>query len=193
MYILGINYAYNTSACLLCDGEVVSAAQEERFNREKYTMAFPEAAIRFCLDSAKIEPKKVDHVCFSWNRKLFLTKRVLQHQLEYYPKIPKYFYSCIWWGFYRHYYQLPINLQRLGFCQRPHFLNHHLAHAGSAFFAGPFKKAAILVADGEGEGDCISTYSGDGDNLKLLSKIEIPHSLGYLYEVFASFLGFDRL
>jgi carbamoyltransferase len=199
MYILGIScYYHDSAACLLKDGQVVAAAQEERFSRLKHDSAFPVNAIKFCLDFAGLKGSELEYVVF--NEKPFLKfERIIKTILATYPFSLGIFQEAIinWMGdklWIKGLIEekLGITPGKILFCQ------HHLAHAAASFFCSPFSEAAILTIDGVGEwtstarGYGSADWDGSGINqIKLLEEIKFPHSLGLLYSVFTAFLGFE--
>jgi len=198
MYILGIScYYHDAAACLLKDGEVIVAAEEERFTRIKHDFSFPINSIRFCLDYAKIRGEELDYVVF--NEKPFLKfERIIKTILSTYPRSVGVFQEAMinWMGDKLWIKSLieekvGISSDKILFCQ------HHLSHAASAFFCSPFSEAAILSIDGVGEwtttalGKGVADWNGKGRNeIQLFEEIRFPHSLGLLYSVFTAFLGF---
>jgi len=198
MYILGIScYYHDAAACLLRDGEVIVAAEEERFSRIKHDFSFPINAIRFCLDYAKIKGDEIEYVVF--NEKPFLKfERIIKTILSTYPRSMGIFQEAMinWmtdklWVKSQIEEKVGISGDKILFCQ------HHLSHAASAFFCSPFSEAAILSIDGVGEwtttalGKAEADWDGKGKNeIRLFEEIRFPHSLGLLYSVFTAFLGF---
>jgi carbamoyltransferase len=199
MYILGIScYYHDAAACLLRDGEIVVAAEEERFTRIKHDLSFPINSIKFCLEYAKITGDDLDYVVF--NEKPFLKfERIINTILSTYPRSLGVFREAIinWmtdklWIKNLIEEKLGITSKRILFCQ------HHLSHAASSFFCSPFSEAAILSVDGVGEwtttglGRATADWNGRGRNeIQLFEEIRFPHSLGLLYSVFTAFLGFE--
>jgi carbamoyltransferase len=199
MYILGIScYYHDAAACLLKDGQVIAAAQEERFSRIKHDPAFPINAIKFCLESAGITGSQLDYAVF--NEKPFVKfERIIKTILATFPFSVGIFQETIinWmtdklWikGLIEEKLELPA--EKVLFCQ------HHLSHAAASFFCSPFSQAAILTVDGVGEwtttaqGSAKANWDGLGTNqIKLFAEIRFPHSLGLLYSVFTAFLGFQ--
>ncbi len=195
MYILGIScYYHDSAACLLEDGRVIAAAQEERFSRLKHDSSFPVNAIKFCLDFAGISGSQLEYAVF--NEKPFLKfERIIKTLLATYPFSMGIFQEAIinWmsdklWikSLIEEHLDLPA--EKVLFCQ------HHLSHAGASFFCSPFPEAAILTVDGVGEWSTTAQGYGktdQGSRIKLLEEIRFPHSLGLLYSVFTAFLGFQ--
>ena len=198
MYILGIScYYHDAAACLLRDGEVLAAAEEERFTRIKHDFSFPANAIEFCLASAKINKHELDYVVF--NEKPFVKlERIIKSILSTYPCSCGVFQEAIINWMADKLWIKGLIEERLGIgANRILFSAHHLSHAASSFFCSPFSEAAILSVDGVGEwattslGRGIADFSGKGRNeIQLFEEIRCPHSLGLLYSVFTAFLGF---
>lgn len=190
MYILGIGCFYHdASACLIKDGKVVAAVLEERFKRKKHDFSFPEDAIKFCLEQAGITINNIDYIGF-YEKPFLKFERVLFQHLEMFPKSLKTFV-----------YYLPSWLQeklrmskiiRKKFKYRGDvlFIEHHLAHAASAFLISPFEKAAILTTDGVGEWTTTTYGLGSGNDIHLIKELRFPHSLGLLYSTITAYLGF---
>ena len=190
MYILGINYLYHdTSACLVKDGILISAVEEERFGDEKHVKRFPVNAINFCLQEAGITLRDIDYIGFSAIPNLGMGKKVL-HTLKYLPRSLRLFAKEIF-GYLERYRDLTGWWQKQGnlSCKR-YFLEHHLTHAASAFLVSPFDKAAILSIDGMGEWDTALIGLGEGNKINRLSVISFPDSLGFVYEAITQYLGF---
>jgi len=198
MYILGIScYYHDAAAALLRDGELVAAAEEERFTRKKHDFSFPTNAIDFCLAHEGITARDLDYVVF-YEKPLHKFERILMTALTTFPKSLASFRESMvsWlneklWIKGRILGKLPIPMDRLL------FVEHHLSHAASAFFASPYEEAAILTVDGVGEwttstmGRAKADWDGKGSNeIELFSEVRFPHSLGLLYSAFTAFLGF---
>ncbi|MBK1703254.1 carbamoyltransferase [Halochromatium glycolicum] len=196
--ILGISAFYHDSAaCLLRDGELVAAAQQERFSRAKHDARFPADAIRYCLDAAGIRLAALDRVVF-YDKPLIKFERLLETYLAYAPRGLRSFITAmpIWLKeklFLKD--LLKQELATLGGIEVAAlppllFTEHHQAHAASAFFASPFARAAVLCLDGVGEWATTSAWLGDGNRLTPQWEIRFPHSLGLLYSAFTYFAGF---
>ncbi len=195
MYILGINaYHGGASACLIKDGQLVAAAEEERFNRIKYWAGFPVQAIRYVLSEAQIEPQDLDHIGISRNP----NANLLQMALYAFKRRPSLGLVTD-----RLKNTLKVSDLRSAFCEKMgveaaslkadfHNVEHHRAHMASAFFVSPFSEAAILSVDGAG--DFVTTMWGSGKDNKLDVKGEInfPHSLGIFYTAISQWLGFVK-
>ncbi|NBC47985.1 MAG: hypothetical protein GVY22_08340 [Gammaproteobacteria bacterium] len=196
--ILGISAFYHDSAaCLLRDGELVAAAQQERFSRAKHDARFPAEAIRSCLDAAGLRLPELDQVVF-YDKPLIKFERLLETYLAYAPRGLRSFITAmpIWLKeklFLKD--LLKKELAQLGGVEVAAlppllFTEHHQAHAASAFFASPFERAAVLCLDGVGEWATTSAWLGDGNRLTPQWEIRFPHSLGLLYSAFTYFAGF---
>ncbi|MBK5941329.1 carbamoyltransferase [Halochromatium roseum] len=196
--ILGISAFYHDSAAALVrDGEVLAAAQQERFSRKKHDAAFPAEAIRYCLDEAGIALAELDQIVF-YDKPLIKFERLLETYLAYAPRGLRSFITAmpIWLKeklFLKE--LLKRELAKLGalpIAQLPPllFTQHHQSHAASAFFPSPFERAAVLCLDGVGEWATTSAWLGEGNRLSPLWEIQFPHSLGLLYSAFTYFAGF---
>jgi len=190
VYILGISAQYHDSAaCLLRDGDVVAAAQEERFTRKRHDAAFPTNAIEYCLREAGVERSALDHVCF-YDKPVRKLARILETHVAMAPWSLRSFLLAmpIW---VREKLWVAADLQdALEHTGEVLFTEHHLAHAASAFYPSPFARAAVLTLDGVGEWATASAGIGDGRTLELHREIRFPHSLGLLYSAFTYFTGF---
>ncbi len=195
MYILGINaYHGGASACLIQDGQLIAAVEEERFNRVKYWAGFPVQAIRYCLDAAKISPYDLDHIGISRNPSANLHKKLL-YALRQRPNFD-YMRDRVnnmarvrdVQAAFAQEMQLDASNVRAQF----HNVEHHRAHMASAFFVSPYDNAAILSVDGMG--DFVSTMwgIGRGTHLDVQGAVNFPHSLGYFYTLVTQWLGFPK-
>ena len=196
--ILGISaYYHDSAAALLRSGEIVAAAQEERFTRKKHDSAFPKNAIEYCLAHAEIDLSAVDHIVF-YDKPLVKFERLLETYLAYAPKGWRSFLAAMpVWLKEKLYLKATLRneLSALGDCDKSDlpelmFSEHHQSHAASAFFPSPFEQAAILCLDGVGEWATTTAWHGDGASLKPLWEIDFPHSLGLLYSAFTYYTGF---
>ena len=192
VYILGISAFYHDSAaCLIRDGEIVAAAQEERFSRRKHDFRFPQQAIDYCLGEAGIGADAVDLVAF-YEKPLVKFERLLETYVAYAPAGFKSFLAGmpLW---LRQKLHLPREMDRglrHAYRGRYIFTDHHESHAASAFFPSPFQEAAILTVDGVGEWTTASYGVGRGNHIELTHELRFPHSLGLLYSAFTYFTGF---
>ena len=196
--ILGLSaYYHDSAAVLLVDGEIVAAAQEERFTRKKHDAAFPANAISYCLDEAGLSLDEIDYITF-YDKPLVKFERLLETYLAFAPRGFRSFVMAIpvW---LKEKLFLKVTLKRelaslsgLEQTALPPLLfhEHHGSHAASAFFASPFKKAAVLCLDGVGEWATSSVWLGDGSTLIPQWEIRFPHSLGLLYSAFTYYTGF---
>ena len=189
--ILGVSAFYHDSAAaLVVDGEVVAAAQEERFTRRKHDHAFPAHAIRYCLDEAGIGPEALDYVGF-YDKPFLKLERLLETYLSYAPRGFRSFLQFVpLWA--KQKLHLPREIARglPGYRRQIVFTEHHESHAASAFFPSPFEEAAILTLDGVGEWATTTYGAGRGNRIELTHEIRFPHSLGLLYSAFTYFTGF---
>jgi carbamoyltransferase len=190
--ILGISaYYHDSAACLVRDGEIVAAAQEERFTRKKHDARFPESAIAYCLSEAGIRTSDLDVVAF-YDKPLLKFERLLETYVAHAPRGFGMFLAGLplWLKQKLH---TPRELDRgLGgaYKGRYVFLEHHESHAASAFFPSPFQDAAIMTLDGVGEWATATLGVGRGNRMELLREMRFPHSLGLLYSAFTYFTGF---
>jgi len=196
MKILGISsYYHDSAACLIVDGEIVAAAQEERFTRKKHDSGFPCFAVKYCLKEAGIDIKDIDYVSY-YEKPLIKFERILDTYVSFAPK-----------GFSSFVRSMPDWLKNKLFIKKTIekelnaidntelkakilFVEHHESHAASAFYCSPYKKSAIITMDGVGESTTTSIGIGDGNNINFLKEITFPHSLGLLYSAFTYYLGF---
>jgi carbamoyltransferase len=197
MRILGLSAFYHDSAAaLLMDGELVAAAQEERFTHKKHDAGFPKNAIEYCLAEGGIDLEQVDYIAF-YDKPFLKFERLLETYLAFAPK-----------GFTSFRMALPVWLKEKLFQKRllrDHlvecgagkeveakllFTEHHQSHAASAFFPSPFEEAAVLTIDGVGEWATTSVGLGRGNRLEMLKELHFPHSLGLLYSAFTYYTGF---
>ncbi|HQR60646.1 MAG TPA: carbamoyltransferase [Methylophilaceae bacterium] len=197
MYVLGISaYYHDSAAALLCDGEIIAAAQEERFTRKKHDAGFPKNAVEYCLKEAGIGLGEVDYVAF-YDKPFLKFERLLETYVAFAPR-----------GFQSFRMAIPVWLREKLFLKdllrkelkayapgydwdsRLRFSEHHLSHAASAFFPSPFEEAAVLTMDGVGEWATTSLAIGRANKLEVVKEIHFPHSLGLLYSAFTYYTGF---
>jgi carbamoyltransferase len=188
--ILGLSaYYHDSAACLLVDGRIVAAAQEERFTRKKHDAEFPGRAARYCLEAGGLAAEQLDHVAF-YDKPLLKFERLFETYLEYAPR-----------GFVSFRKAMPLWItdrlwiserigKELGYGGRILFSDHHESHAASAFYPSPYEEAAVLTMDGVGEWATSSLGMGSGNRLDMLSELRFPHSIGLLYSAFTYFCGF---
>ncbi len=189
MDVLGVSAFYHdSSASLLRNGEVIAAAQEERFTRKKHDLGFPKNAIDYCLKEGGIEIN--DLHCIAFYEKPYLKfERLLFQFIETFPRsIGAFVDSMPIWLTER--LVLPSFFKKLGYNGKIYFLEHHLSHAASSFLCSPFDEAAILTVDGVGEWATTTLGYGKGNEIKILKEIHFPHSLGLLYSAITAYLGF---
>jgi carbamoyltransferase len=190
MNILGVSCFYHDSAaCILRDGEILAAAQEERFTRKKHDPRFPQNAIQYCLQGAKITPDQLDYVVF-YDKPFLTFERLLLSYLTVAPKGLRSWLEAmpLWLGKKLHMHKVFKN--EIGYDGDVLFTEHHEAHASSAFYPSPFEEAAILTIDGVGEWATSSYGFGKGKDITLLKELHFPDSLGLLYSAFTYFAGF---
>src|SRR6267378_1313985 len=192
MHILGIScYYHDAAAAILRDGQLVAAAEEERFSRVKHDFGFPKHAIEFCLREAKIDAKDVDYVVF-YERPFRKLDRLLISVLQTYPQSWKVFReSMIGWMLDKLWIASTLQSELGVSRDRVLFSEHHLSHAASAFLCSPFEESAILTVDGVGEWATATVGRGRGTDTQLLREVRFPHSIGLLYSAFTAFLGFE--
>jgi len=190
MDILGISCFYHDSAaCLVRDGNILAAAQEERFSRKKHDPRFPKNAVAYCLKEGGIEPRALDYVVF-YDKPFLTFERLLMSYLTVAPKGLRSWLEAmpLWLGRKLH---MPKVIQNeIGYEGDVLFTEHHEAHAASAFYPSPFEEAAILTIDGVGEWATASYGFGKGREMTLLKELHFPDSLGLLYSAFTYFTGF---
>ncbi len=193
MNILGLScYHHDAAACLVRDGEVVSAAMEAWFDRENHSSAFPAQALNECLLAGGITIDDVDRIAF-YEKPFLKLERVLLSHVRAFPGSLKAFLREVppW---LENRLILPITLHKEhGYDGKVLFFHHHLCHAAAAFLSSPFDHAAILVADGVGEWSTLSMGKGTGSAIALLRQTAYPNSVGLFYTAMATFLGFDPL
>src|SRR5262245_14801549 len=197
MKLLGIScYYHDSAACLVDEGRIVAAAQEERFTRKKHDEGFPHHAVRYCLAEGGVGPGKapLDGVVF-YDKPLLKFHRIIENYLYVAPKglrsfamaLPVWLKEKLW---------IPPDihgaLEECGIEEAPplYFAEHHESHAASAFYPSPFEEAAVLTLDGVGEWATTTVGVGEGNKLRLLREIDYPHSIGLLYSAFTYFTGF---
>jgi carbamoyltransferase len=195
MNILGISAFYHDSAaCLVRDGRIIAAAQEERFSRRKHDARFPIHAVNFCLAEGKVGKNDLDVVAY-YEKPLTKFVRILKSHFVSAPRnweafrqaIPLWLKERLWLP-----YVIEMELRRLGYARPRRFVypEHHQAHQASAFFPSPFQSAAILTADGVGEFDTTTVGKGQGNGVSILWQQQFPHSLGLLYSALTYYTGF---
>ncbi|MEA3346613.1 MAG: carbamoyltransferase [Candidatus Auribacterota bacterium] len=190
VWILGISCFYHDSAAsIVKDGEIIAAAQEERFTRKKHDFDFPKEAINYCLKAANIGIKDVSYVAF-YDKPFIKFERILETYLSFAPAGIKSFLSAIPLWIKQKLFMKALIRENLGYEGEILFPEHHESHAASAFYPSPFKDAAILTIDGVGEWTTTSYGIGKGNDFELLAETRFPHSLGLLYAAFTYYTGF---
>jgi carbamoyltransferase len=198
MRILGISaYYHDAAACLVIDGEIIAAVQEERFTRKKHDSSFPVNAIAYCLAESKITPNDIDHVVF-YDKPFLKFERLLETYLAFAPKGFKSFATSLPIWLKDKLFQKAVITNALsdalgkdgGWEEKLLFSEHHLSHAASAFFPSPFGRAAVLTMDGVGEWTTTSLALGKGHELSVYKEIHFPHSIGLLYSAITYYTGF---
>ncbi|MCD6327089.1 carbamoyltransferase [bacterium] len=190
MNILGISaYYHDSAAALIVDGEIIAAAQEERFTRKKHDFNFPINAARYCLEEAGLTSEQLDYVGF-YDKPFLKFERILETYLAYAPcGIRSFLKAMPLWISQKLWIRDTIG-KELDYKGELIFTEHHESHAASAFFPSPFEEAAIVTMDGVGEWGTTSVGFGKGNRIKLISEIRFPHSLGLLYSAFTYYTGF---
>jgi carbamoyltransferase len=190
MNILGISAFYHDSAaCIVRDGKIICAAQEERFTRKKHDPSFPANAVDFCMDYAGLKVEDLDYVAF-YDKPFIKFERILETYLSYAPVgIGSFIKAVPLWIKEKLWMKDCIN-RTLGYRGKIIFPEHHESHAASAFFPSPFQEAAFLTIDGVGEWATASYGTGKDSNVRILAEIRFPHSLGLLYSAFTYYTGF---
>ena len=197
MLVLGISaYYHDSAAALLRDGEIVAAAQEERFSRKKHDDCFPWRAIEFCLQFAAVSAAEIDYVVF-YDKPLLKFERLLETYMAFAPRGFRSFKAAMPVWLREKLYLKDLLAKELArfdpqraWKDRLLFSEHHLSHAASAYYASPFDAAAVLTLDGVGEWATSSVAIGRGASLEVIREIHFPHSLGLLYSAFTYYTGF---
>lgn len=190
MYILGISaYYHDSAACLIKDGEIIAAAQEERFTRKKHDHNFPKEAVNFCLNFAGIKSSQIDYVAF-YDKPFLKFERLLETYLTYAPVGISSFIKAIPLWINQKLWMKEIIKKELNYEGIVLFPEHHESHAASAFFASSYKEAAFLTIDGVGEWTTTSFGTGVDNKINILADIKYPHSIGLLYSAFTYYTGF---
>ena len=196
--ILGISaYYHDSAACLVIDGEIIAAAQEERFTRIKHDSSFPQNAVKYCLENASLHKTAIDYIVY-YDKPLLKFERILETYLAFAPKGFKVFMKSIPIWVKEKLFQKRLLVKELkkyfgkdfDYDSKLLFSLHHLSHAASAFFPSPFKDAAILTMDGVGEWATTTISVGNENRIDFISEIKFPHSIGLLYSAFTFFTGF---
>ncbi len=189
-HILGISaYYHDSAACLLRDGEIVAAAQEERFSRIKQDAGFPTQAVQYCLDAAGITSDQLEYVVF-YEKPFLRFERLLETYLAFAPRGFRQFLTAIPVWLKEKIWIKETIRKKLGFSGPILFPEHHESHVAAAFFPSPFNEAAILTLDGVGEWATASYGIGRNNQIEMKREIRFPHSLGLLYSAFTYYTGF---
>ncbi len=197
IYILGVSAFYHDSAAaLIRDGEIIAAAQEERFTRKKHDPSFPANAIRFCLNYGGISINELSAIVF-YDKPLLKFERLLETYYAFAPKGLRQFLSAIPVWLKEKLFMKKLIYDELSQIDEIDkkkikllFSEHHLSHAASTFYPSPFKEASILTVDGVGEWATASISYGNNEEIKILKELRFPHSLGLLYSAFTYYAGF---
>jgi carbamoyltransferase len=190
MDILGIScYYHDSAACLVRDGEIIAAAQEERFTRKKHDHSFPTNAIRFCLEYGGISGEELDLVSF-YEKPFLKFERILETYLAYAPLGIRSFLKAMPLWIKKKLWLKDLIKEELNYNGKIIFPEHHESHAASAFFPSPFQEAAFITMDGVGEWATASFGVGKDNRVQLMAEISFPHSLGLLYSAFTYYTGF---
>ncbi|MBN2365203.1 MAG: hypothetical protein EH225_03835, partial [Calditrichaeota bacterium] len=191
MNILGISAFYHDSAAaLIRNGDILAAAQEERFSRKKHDFRFPVHAIEYCLKEADVSPNEIDYVAF-YDKPFLKFERILETYMQYAPRGIRSFIKAIPLWIKKKIWMKNLIREELHGYEGPIlFPEHHMSHAASAFYPSPFRKAAIITTDGVGEWTTTSLGYGEDNDITLLKEITFPHSLGMLYSAFTYYTGF---
>ena len=190
MNILGLSAFYHDSAaCLVRNGEIIAAAQEERFTRKKHDASFPKQAVEYCLRESGLNVSELDYVTF-YEKPFLKFDRILHSYLTYAPVGLRSFLMAIPLWIRERIWMKELIRRELGCVCKVLFPEHHESHAASAFFPSPFSEAAFLTCDGVGEWTTTSYGVGRGNQIQMLAELRFPHSLGLLYSAFTYFTGF---
>ena len=190
MYVLGVSaYYHDSAAAILKNGDIIAAAQEERFTRKKHDSIFPKNAINYCLEEAGISIRDVGLVTF-YDKPFIKFERILETYLAYAPFGIRSFIKAVPLWIKKKLWMKEMIRKELDYEGKIIFPEHHQSHAASAFFPSPYKEAAILTLDGVGEWATASLGTGRDNRITLLKEIRFPHSLGLLYSAFTYYTGF---
>ena len=190
MNILGISaYYHDSAACLVKDGIIIAAAQEERFTRKKHDHSFPSNAIQYCLREADIDETELNYVSF-YDKPFLKFERILETYLTFAPIGIKSFLKAMPLWIRKKLWIKELIKNELNYNGKIVFPEHHESHAASAFFPSPFQEAAFITMDGVGEWATSSFGIGKDSKIELMADIQFPHSLGLLYSAFTYYTGF---
>lgn len=195
MYILGINAFHgDSSACIIKDGELIVATEEERFRRIKHWAGFPVQAIRFCLQEAGIGLNEVDYITISRDPRAHLfskIKRVIMNPFLWKSALNRYKNRSRIAGLQEMLCEV-FHVDKFAFRPQIYFIEHHRSHLASAFFVSPFSEAAILSIDGFGDFSSLMSAYGKGNQIQVLQSVQFPHSIGVFYTAMTQYLGFPH-
>ncbi|MFA5350747.1 MAG: carbamoyltransferase N-terminal domain-containing protein, partial [Candidatus Omnitrophota bacterium] len=190
MNILGVSCFYHDSAsCLVRDGEIIAAAQEERFSRKKHDFDFPINAAKYCFTAGGITAEDLDYVVF-YDKPFIKFERILETYLMYAPRGIRQFIQAMPLWLKQKLWIPELIARELKYKGKVLFTGHHESHAASAFYPSPFKRAAFLTLDGVGEWDTASFGVGRDNAVEIQYSLKFPHSLGLLYSAFTYYTGF---
>jgi carbamoyltransferase len=194
-YILGVNAFHgDASACLLCDGKLIAAAEEERFRRIKHWAGFPSKAIEFCLSEANITIDRIDHVAINRNPKASFFQKII-FTLSQKPSLALLsdrFRNATKLVDFLEALALNFNLPRASIKAKVHYVEHHMAHMASSFFVSPFDQASVVSVDGFGDFTSTMWGLGNGAQITVKDRVRFPHSLGLFYLAITQYLGFPN-
>jgi carbamoyltransferase len=190
-HILGIScYYHDSAACIIKDGELIAAVEEERFNRKKHYNGFPQQSIEYCLKTASITAENIDYIVF-YEKPFIKFNRIIENYVFQWPRSFNAFRHAIpLWLKSRLNMKKQIAKELKIDQNKIYFSNHHLSHSAAAFFVSPFKEAVILTEDGVGEWATTTAGYGKDNHIAIEKEIKFPHSLGLLYSAITSYLGF---
>jgi carbamoyltransferase len=192
-YILGLNYiGHDASASLLRNGEVLASVMEERFSRQKHDRSFPMQAIQYCLKHAGISVSDLEEICYYMEPKEHFNQRVIHHLGRYYPKSVPLFPDMLTRALKVNNAEREIR-ERLNYLGKIYCADHHKSHIATAFFLSPYQEAAVVSIDGLGEITSTAVADVCGTKIKILKRINFPHSLGMLYNAVTHYLGFNAV
>ncbi len=192
MIILGLScYFHDSSAVIIQDGELICAAEEERFSRKKHDFGFPENAIQFCLKKANIDVSEIDYIVF-FEKPFLKFERILKTVISTFPMSSKIFTQGMRaWALDKLWIKNKIASYLDIDAKIIRFSEHHLSHSASSYFCSPFNESALVTFDGVGEWASTTIGKGNNNDINILKEIHFPHSIGLLYSAFTAFLGFE--
>tara|TARA_Y100000590_G_C15728543_1_gene1016167 strand:- start:1671 stop:3443 length:1773 start_codon:yes stop_codon:yes gene_type:complete len=192
LIILGLScYFHDSSAVIIQDGELICAAEEERFSRKKHDFGFPENAIQFCLKKANIDVSEIDYIVF-FEKPFLKFERILKTVISTFPMSSKIFTQGMRaWALDKLWIKNKIASYLDIDAKIIRFSEHHLSHSASSYFCSPFNESALVTFDGVGEWASTTIGKGNNNDINILKEIHFPHSIGLLYSAFTAFLGFE--